>query len=155
MVELIAAMGVITVATGSIYILVARSIGYSQTVTNRYAAVNLAGEGIELAKRFIDTNVNQGRLFNAGIGEGAYIVDYNDAWLQPYADIPLRFDQATGIYSYDGGVETPFRRRIDIRWIYREGAAEELRVHSVVRWTGRGRVLNTVDLEDHFFNWRP
>ena len=64
---------------------------------------------------------------------------------------PLLFNSGTGVYGYDSGTPTIFTRTVKI---LNSADNMETKVNSIVRWTDKGEVKE-VDLEDHFFNWRP
>ena len=61
------------------------------------------------------------------------------------------FDESNGRYSYVGGEQTNFVRKIVVEQL---GGGEELKVNSIVDWSTRGDAQFQVDLESRFFNWR-
>jgi len=136
--------------------LISHSASLNRVVSNQFIATYLASEGIEITKNIIDNNIIQSNPWNSGLTTaGSFNVDYKSSNLQ---DVPfdenraLLFDSATGLYSYyQKGDPTPFIRMIKIKPI----GSDEIKVNSVVSWTDRGGAKFSVDLEDHFFNWRP
>lgn len=64
----------------------------------------------------------------------------------------LRID-ASGLYQYSVGTETPFDRRISIDTRMVGGRPDIMEVTSVVTWSERGRT-RTVTLQDKLYNWR-
>lgn len=153
LVEAMVALGALVVGFLGILALLNQSLGVNRVVADNYAATYLAAEGIEVVKNIIDANVLSGRPWNQGFADGDYEVAYASAALAPSANRLLRFDPATGRYSYEAPAssrETPFRRRIQIRLV----GADEMQVNSIVSWQSRGGSFN-VNLENHFMNWRP
>ena len=153
-IESIVAVTILVVAIFGIFALVSRSLSLFRVVSDRYTATYLAGEGIEIVKNIVDTNINTCRAWNTGLTDGAYLADYNDLVLTAKSsnNEPLLISDETGLYSYDAGTPTRFYRDITLESKGEE--AQELIVRSNVSWTGRGNSQSETRLEDHFFNWR-
>ena len=64
---------------------------------------------------------------------------------------PLLFNSRNGSLRIRFGTPTIFTRTVKI---LNSADNMETKVNSIVRWTDKGEVKE-VDLEDHFFNWRP
>jgi hypothetical protein len=169
------ALGVLTVGFLGMLTLLANSLGLNRVVSDTYTANYLAMEGIELVKNTIDANIafelnlNLSCEWDEGLDAGSYGVD----WELPLASMAtcpgrefreyakggkagrfLRFDAASGRYGYDGSVETPFTRRVEIvPDPTGKTNGNELKVNSIVEWTTRGGGKFSVDIEDHFYNW--
>jgi len=121
-------------------------------------ASNLAAEGVEVVKNIIDTNYAQGDAWNDGLGSDTYKLDYQTTgglsdtdW-----DVPIMFDDTSGIYDYSSSADvTVYKRRVVISNFDVDGdpADEEMMVESIVEWTVDGDT-ESVNIEDHFFNWR-
>ena len=154
MVESIVALSVATVGILGVLGLLSRSLGINKDVGQKFIATYLAAEGIEVVKSLIDKDLVDGNSFNATVSGGDYEVNFDDTVLASYSDRFLNFDSATGIYGYGSGSATPFRRKITITEIdLNGGGTDEIKVNSSVTWAVRGGT-ETVNLEDHFFNWR-
>lgn len=148
--ESLIAITIATVGLLGMFSLLSRSLSLTRVIADRYAAANLAGEGIEIVKNLIDNNILAARPWNRGLATGSYEVEY-DADLLPYAGRKLFFSPTSGFYSHDtAGRETNFRREVRLERI----GSDEIRVNSIVKWTSRGGGEFSIDLEDHFFNWQ-
>ena len=156
LIEAMVGIGIVMVGLLGIVSLISRSASLNRVVSNQLIATYLASEGIEITKNFIDNNIIQFNPWNSGLTTaGRFNVDYKSSNLQ---DVPfeenraLLLDSNTGFYSYQQiGNPTPFVRIINIGLI----GSDEIKVNSVVNWTDRGGAQFEVNLEDHFFNWRP
>ncbi|PIR44358.1 hypothetical protein COV23_00185 [Candidatus Wolfebacteria bacterium CG10_big_fil_rev_8_21_14_0_10_31_9] len=155
-VEAVVAISFIVIAVVSFFGLLAQSVGYNRFVSENYTATYLAAEGIEVIKNIIDSNILNARPWNLNIGSGDYEIEYNTTSVATpnYSDRVLRIN-SDGIYTQDlSGQETPFKRKISIRYnSSRIPLGDEIIVNSIVTWTSRGQ-NQQVNLEDHFFNWR-
>jgi hypothetical protein len=152
LIEAIVAVGVLVVGLLGIFALLSRSLSLGRTVTDNYAATYLAAEGIEVVKNIIDGNIIQGLPWISAISDGDFEIEYDTVSLLPFQDRFLGFDPVTSLYSYAGGETTRFKRVLRIALI--GSPVDELQVNSIVSWTSGGGNFS-VDLEDHFFNWRP
>lgn len=154
MVEVLVAAGLIVVGATAMLALLGRSLGYAKTVASEYVAANLAAEGIELVRALVDRDFRGGLPFGSSLGSGSFEMDYNDTALRSFGGAPLLFDEATGLYGYDAGAPTPFRRRIVIDTDPNGNTCiEEVAVRSIVEWSQRSAQFK-VDVEDRLFDWR-
>lgn len=144
------AISILVIGLLGIFGLLSRSLGLNNIISSQYIASNLASEGIEVVKNLIDANIIQYRPWNQNISTGSYEVIYNSPALESNQDRFLRFDSSDNIYNYQSGQPTFFKRVIEIENI----GSDEIRVNSKVNWQIRGGSYS-VNLEDHFFNWRP
>jgi hypothetical protein len=78
-------------------------------------------------------------------------VQYNDLSLRPFADQSLKYDEATGLYSYDSGVATKaaYKRKITLTKI----SDVEVRVVCTVSWIEKNKNFSLL-AEDRLWNWR-
>lgn len=150
LVESIVAISIILTGLLGIFSLLSQSLGLNRVVGDRYVGTYLAAEGIEIVKNIIDTNVVNGRPYNAGLSSGAFEVEYGDTALTPSSRRKMKFDSDKRLYNYLTGKDTRLYREVRIQLI----GSEEIKVHSVVSWSSRGGGSFEVDLEDHFYNWR-
>jgi hypothetical protein len=163
LVEAIIAITLLTVGFLGIAALLAQSLHLTRVVSDQTTATYLAAEGVELAKNLIDHDVY---LHLAGLGTGwgscfggagAHDIELDyastDCSRSFFPSDALMFDPATGIYSYGpsaGSVKTNFTR--DIRFALN---GNEIVVNSIVRWGTGSFTSQSINLEDHFYNWRP
>ena len=131
--------------------LVSRSTSLNRVVSNQFIGNYLAAEGIEIVKNLIDSNIIQHKPWNEGFSNGSFEADYTSLTLTPNQNRPLLFDSTNNFYNYQSGTPTIFTRTINITLI----GSEEIKVNSIVKWKTRGGAQFEVNLEDHFFNWRP
>ncbi len=143
------AISILVVGLLGIFGLLSHSLSLNNVVSSQYIASNLASEGIEVVKNLIDGNIVQFKPWNEGINTGSYEVAFDSLILNPNQDRFLLFDATGNIYNYQIGQETPYKRTIQITNI----GPDEIKVNSVVNWQIRGGSYS-VNLEDHFFNWR-
>lgn len=158
LVELLIALGILTLGIVAALGLLTQSLGFSRIVSDRYVANFLAIEGIEVVKNVIDNNSW------GAVSAGTYEVEYNDASL-PFASYtaPGNFLRvgADGFYGYDSGTgskETRFKRRVVVSYPDDCGVesrcADHARVNAIVDWTSLSNIDFSIDVEDHFFNWK-
>ena len=143
------AISILIVALLGILGLLSRSLGLNNVVSSQYIASNLASEGIEVMKNLIDSNIVQLRPWNEGIDSGFYEVAFDSLAVNQDQSRFLLFDSAGNNYNYQTGQPTFFKRVIEVENI----GADEIKVNSRVNWQIKG-VSYSVNLEDHFFNWR-
>lgn len=168
MVEAMVALSVIVVALLSVFTLTTQSLGLNRVAADRYVAVNLANEGIELVKNLIDKNVmgyESKVLWNKDVDEdGIFEIDYNDPGLTPLTLNDENFAKnnarqlyfskgAGGFYRYEDdpnlsiGVNTDFKRIIKIKII----KPYHIHVISKVFWISRGASYE-FSVEDDFYD---
>ena len=160
MVEAMVAVSLMLVGLLGIFGVLSRALGLSRVAADQYVAVNLAGEGIEVAKNIIDSNIEQGNAWNLGFDPGETYVDRSSDELGDCStDEELYFDSETGLYNCRGdGSLSKFRRTIEV--VVPEDELGNplhnkfLKVISRVEWTGRGGLDSEVSVEDHFYSWR-
>ncbi len=154
MIESMIAMSILVVAIFSIFAFISRSISLNRVVSDQYVASYLAAEGIEIVRNIIDTNLMPPhcRAWNSGLALFEAEAEYDSPALLPVSGEPLKFDDASGLYGYGSGEKTRFYRTLELENI--GNPISELRVNSLVKWTGRGNSKNQVNIEDHFYNWR-
>jgi len=151
LIELLVALSILTTGFFAVLGLLSRSIGLNRVVSDSYIATYLAAEGIEVARNIFDINSAQGLPWDSDFNPGTYNLQYDSLSFGSFADIYLKLDQ--GVYGYDSGADTKFKRRIEIRDIVDPtGTIYGKRVNSIVDWSGRG-INSSVNLEDQFLHW--
>jgi len=162
LVESIVGISIAVVGLLGILGLLSRSLAINKDIGQKFIATYLAAEGIEVVKSLIDKDYADGNAWNntvkggGGGGVGSYEVSYDSTVLNAVSGNPLLFDSTNGTYSYAGGNPTLFTRTVDILEIDNngDGGTDEIKVNSIVQWSARG-VTQEINLEDHFFDWRP
>lgn len=153
LIEVLVAISVLTVGFLGIVTLLSRALSLSRVVSDSYTATYLAAEGIEITKNIVDAQfLGPRRGWNSAVSPGDFEAEYDSLTLNAYAGRKLLLDPQTKIYSYKNGVLTPFIRKITIAFV--GSGQQEIIVNSEVDWPTRGGGGSSVNLEDHFYNWR-
>lgn len=124
-------------------------------IRNSYIASSLAQEGIELARNLRDSDWFASRPWGSfgnasgAVADGDYRVQWNDRQLRVFSDTALNRNQTTGIFSYDAGSLTLFKRKITLTTV----SAVEKKVVVTVSWDQKG-IAKSLMAEEHLFNWR-
>ncbi|MHB9019503.1 MAG: prepilin-type N-terminal cleavage/methylation domain-containing protein [Minisyncoccota bacterium] len=165
MVEAMVAMSIIVIGLLGVFTLSSNSISLNRVAADRYIAVNLANEGIELVKNLIDNNA-----WNAipGVVDPIedYEIDYNDLAVKQLNSAdgrPLYFSkEGSGYYAYDDGdinlnvyTETVqgFRRIIKIQsFNLGPNSLDHVKITSTVSWRAKDGTTQYFYVEDHFYN---
>ncbi len=164
-IEAVLAISVLTVGFLGIMALLSRSLFLSRVTSNELTATYLASEGIEIVKNIVDHDIyagppGWGSSFGGG---GDFAPDYTTCTsgigscsvgsLTPTScpGNQLMLDPATHLYSYTGSVATPFSRCVRITIV----SANEIQVNSMVTWSTGPLTSQSINLEDHFYNWHP
>ena len=150
---IIEALVAITIFTlGIIFLGVAISQNYSLAgqATERFVAIYLAQEGLEIVKNLRNENWLNQRTWNYNLNQGDYEADYNDNSLSNYSNRNLRIDTSTGFYNYDTGTPTPFKRKISISY----PASDQMKVTVTVYWPKKGsQGQEQVSVTEILYNW--
>jgi Tfp pilus assembly protein PilV len=159
LIEVMMALGVATTAFLGIIGLLSKSFFYHRVTSDELTATYLASEGVEIAKNLIDHDTYAGNPWGACFGGNGTVqveLDYattDCATLQGYAaGVTLQFDRTTDRYGYHetaNSVATPFARLIRVKT-----SGDEITVQSVVTWSTGPVASQSINLEDHFYNWR-
>lgn len=134
----------------------------------RFVAVNLAQEGIEIVRSIRDSNWLRGDPWDQGLSSCTdcsssdhFRVQYDSDSLLPYSAEKLKID-SSGYYSYEvGAPDTKFERTIYITTLTAadcmvsevSGENECISVISEVKWPSFGGE-KTLVIEDMLYNWR-
>lgn len=149
LIETLIAVSVLTIGFLGLITLLSQSLSLNRVVADSYTATYLGAEGIEVVKNILDSKSIDG---NWSLPEGSFEVAYDSSDLSIDQDRYLKFDPETNLYSYSGPYqsETRFKRKIEIK---QEGE-DEIIVTSRISWTTKGGGNFSLELEDHFFNWK-
>jgi len=151
--EVIAAIFILTIGVGSSFILISQTLSAVSLVRERLIASYLVQEGIEIVRNIRDTNWLEQRTasttpWDDGLDVGNWQADYLSQQLnQTYASSSLNID-TSGFYSYSPGSPTFFKRKISIG----KPSTSTIRVEVNVDWTEKGRSHNLESLE-YLTNW--
>jgi hypothetical protein len=162
--EAMIAMGIITIGILGMTGFLSKAISEGRYIADQTTAVNLAAEGIEIAKNILDGNAFSGgptEAWNRGFNtEGFYEVDYKSQSLgdslgnteNQGALRTLKREQVEDaeFYSYSGTAETSFKRSVQITYV----ASHQIRATARVYWMARGGRLNNISLASDFYYWR-
>jgi len=156
-IEMMVAVSLLMIGLLGIFAVLSQSLGLNRVAANQYIAAHLAAEGIEVTKSIIDANYINGGPWNLGLeSDGDYAVEYNSTELDGSSEkleARLKLDESTGLYTYESGVDTNFKRTITIDNIP-DADPTEIKVISRVYWKDRGGVDFDIVLEDRFRDWR-
>lgn len=157
LIEAIIAVSLLSVGLTGILALLNQSLRLNGASAENYTATYLAAEGIEVARNIIDANAIQGKSWNNGFSDSTnYQIEYDSNSMTPVGCVidqcpPLKYNPDTHLYDYAAGsADTPFRRLIKISFV----GNDEIKISSIVSWVGAGGGSFSVNLEDHFMNWR-
>ena len=175
LVETMVALSMTVIGLIGILMVLNTSIGLNRVITNQYIASYLASEGIELAGYKLDTNVFSSQPYQTGIGNGSYVVTAGangqqltslsqavpktSAGVLASSNALVYLTQdASGNVTYVSSAGsppshasvTPYHRVVFVN----AKSSDEVVVNSIVAWITKGGVAMSVNVEDHFFNWR-
>lgn len=169
--EVLISLTMLTMGFLGITALLSQSFFMNRIVTDQAIGTYLAAEGIEIAKNLVDHDVyahlasppvgtGWGSCFGAG---GDFQLDYTTtdcsalvSYFPPGYDAGhfLKFDPATHLYGYGSSASlatTVFTRDIRVS----VPNANEIIVNSIVHWSTGPLTSQSINLEDHFYNWHP
>lgn len=158
LIEAMVGLSLIILSFGGIVALVTRGFQLNVDALNKFVAVNLANEGIEIIKNSLDTNLFEANSGWNTIQSGMYELDYTcdriDVSPCSYyaaggrSSVYLK-KSADGIYSYENGTDSLFKRSV----VVDASDADSVYVYSIVRWDNRG-TEEEVQISDVFRKWR-
>jgi hypothetical protein len=157
LIEMMIALGMLTMAFLGIGALLSRSFFLNRVATDETIGSYLAAEGIEATKNIIDNDV-----YGTGLSWGLccavrdYSVTYQDGSLEParpnsYLQFDSNMNDPDAGYQYTTGPVTPFKRMIKIT----VSNSSEIDVQSIVTWSTGPITNETIVDEDHFYDWHP
>jgi type II secretory pathway pseudopilin PulG len=156
MIESIVGITVALTALLSTLSLFSKSLQYNTIVDKKLVAAHLAAEGVEIVKGLVDANYAGGVDMGNGLGNDVdtYQVSYDEeSRITDRNNYPLYY--RNGTYSYNnesaGGVATGFVRDITTT-LTRDTNGRTYIV--AVSSTVRNADMETIMIEDYFYNWR-
>ena len=153
--EVIAAIFILTVGVGSAFILISQTLSATSLVRERLIASYLVQEGIEIVRNIRDGNWLEGENFDQGISPGDYEVDYLSQDLTLWGNRYLKVDPSNpsnGFYNYLSGNPTIYARKITIE--KPEESTSTLRVSAEVFWQEKGRP-HSIKAREELRDWKP
>ena len=153
LVETTIALGILVMGIMASLTLMMATFNFSKKSEQEIIVVNLAREGIEIAR----TLRNNGTLFSASAGD--FIVDVNTNFNlnaevtsgdidNCNATNACQLYLAGGRYLHDVGIPTSFKRMVTITDV----SGDQKRIESKINWTHKGKTYNFV-LETNLTNW--
>lgn len=156
--EVITAIFILTIGAGASFALIQQTLSSTYFLEDKLIASYLAQEGIEIVKNIRDGNWLEGRsavvAWDAGLICGTppclWEADYTTlqnltAWSGQGRYLNIDSD---GFYSYAGGTQTKFKRKITIE----EPQADKMKVTAEVIWQERGRT-HSIEALEYITNW--
>lgn len=140
------------------------NIQNANAVRNNIIASGLLQEGIETVRNIRDRDWHLGNAFGASVPDGQYRIQWNSVQCDgagapsgcaspPFLAVGsnpfLKRDSGTGVYSYDTGTDSLFKRTVEITTV----SAVEKRVLVTVSWERAG-INQSVSAETHLYNWK-
>lgn len=160
MMEVLAAIFVITTGIMGVFSLVQRTISFTAISSSRLVAIYLAQEGIEIVKNIRDGNWLDQRTSTSTLwSDSLTCLVPSCEWEGDYNSILsltqwsgegryLNID-GLGLYSYSSGTSTKFKRKITTDT---EGQDSVLKVIVEVTWEERGRG-HKASTQGRIYNW--
>ncbi len=150
LIETMVALFVLSFTLLGMVSLIIINITNAKHIEKNLIAGNLAQEGLEIVRAMRDNNWLSGGDFGDFLpGDGEYRVQWNDMALRPLGANPaLDFDSDSGMYSYDSGDATMFKRKVLVERI----SDEEIKVLVTVEWILRTGPAQ-LQAESHLFDW--
>ena len=157
MVELMVAASLMIICMLGTFSVLSQSLSLSRVAENQYVAAGLAAEGVEVVKNIIDANaISETAAWNedVSVADEAFGVQFDTTTLgateSGRSGSKLRYDDTTGLYSYDTtGEETNFIRAVNIK-----NLGDLVQVESKVTWVGRGGADFEIVVIANYLNWR-
>ena len=156
MIESIVGITVALTALLSTLSLFSKSLQYNTIVDKKLVAAHLAAEGVEIIKGIVDANYVGGVDMGDGLGNDVdtYQVSYDAGGrITDRNNYPLYYRNGTYSYNneFSGGVATGFMRDITTT-LTRDTNGRTYIV--AVSSTVRNADMETIMVEDYFYNWR-
>ena len=129
------------------------SINLSVRIKSNLVAANLAQEGVEIVRALRDKAWMDDAPFNRDLTPGNHLVSWDsDSLLFYNPNSYIKFNSATGIYSQTTGIDTIFKRRINIVLVPSTCNCEVI-VTSNVSWLEKS-IAHSIVVEGHLFDWK-
>jgi len=155
--ETIVALTVLVIALTGSLTLASQSIRSASIAKNQAVASYLAEEAMEYIRNRRDTNIISGLAWDNGLGpckrrNGCYVDVPSDKIKRCRFSCPLiKYDSTTGLYRYDVGDETIFKRIVKIKRV--PGTDDEIKIKVIVSWR---EIFGdfSFNTQEHLFKWQ-
>lgn len=146
-------LALLTTALVPTFVLASNAVALSVRIRNTLISSGLAQEGVEVVRAIRDANWFRGVAFDTGLTTCAAGCAFQFDSTAPKGGVSvgtfLSLDPATGLYQYDRGTPTLFKRSVTI---VPGTAPSELVVQSRVDWMERTQPKNVI-IEYHLYDW--
>ncbi len=157
LIEVLVAVFIFSLVFSGATFVLSMNLRTAATIRNNFVASGLAQEGIEVVRSirerdwFLDTPPGA-NPFGTSLADGTYRIQWDSQALIALGANPnLKFDSGTGIFSYDSGTDTLFKRTIVVTTIVPN---VEKKIVVNITWNERGGGSKTLSAEEHLFNWK-
>lgn len=157
-IETLVAIAVLALALGGPMTLAQQGLTSAFLARNQVTATFLAQEGVEFIRNERDENILSGNDWLNGLGSCVS----SDGSAECRIDVrtgnidacsggcpPLRFDSASGFYTYGTGEETPYTRTISIE----ELNSREVAITVELAWQRSG-IDRSFSVQENMLNWQ-
>ena len=154
LIESMVAISVLLLAVTSVLFVVSKSVSFSGVARDQITAFYLAQDAIECIKNKRDNNSLAGESWLGGLGPcmgGTCMIESRNCGVVSCSGQcpPLKLSEA-GIYNYDIGEDTIFRREVEIQEI---SPGREATLDVTLRWKRR-LIERDFTIREHLFNWK-
>ena len=151
LIEVIAAITILTVGIAGSVALINRTISAASFVRNQFIAWQLAQEGMEVVHNIRNTNWVEDTSWDDGLSAGTYCVNYNSVSLGGFCAGSSRdLYIFSNLYMHNsGGTATDFSRYIEVADAIDIDSVAYKRVRSNVTWAN-----NIISAEERLYDWR-
>jgi prepilin-type N-terminal cleavage/methylation domain-containing protein len=160
LIEVIISIFIILVGILGVFFATQSIISYITLSNSKLTASYLAQEGIELVRNMRDNNwLEVGSpswdtgLTNCSAG---CEIDYNDSNFTAYSGNFLKIESVSGLYGYEAGAQTKFKRKIEIIPVDNvpaDGINDILEITVSIEWSERGGNYS-IEAKEKLYNWR-
>jgi prepilin-type N-terminal cleavage/methylation domain-containing protein len=159
MIELIITIAVLSFGIVSSYAAFSSIMGVAENSSQRFTAIYLSQEGLEITRNIRDKNFVQLAPWSSGLlacaagcqadYKAGTLVEGSANQLQSYQNTFLKIT-ADGLYGYDAGTDTKFKRQITIT---QPSGVNSLKVVSQVTWSYNNKPYS-YQAAEYLYNWK-
>lgn len=153
LVEVLVSLFLFGIALGSLMFLLTTILTSADELRNNTVASGLAEEGLEVVMAIRDQDWIASRTFGTNLPDGNWEVQWNSDSLTPNSSRFVKKNSATGMFSYDTGIDTGFKRTITISTANENNENEKI-VQVLISWQSNNGNPGSLKAESHLFNWR-
>jgi len=154
LIETLVAIIILTVAIAGPLTIASKSLSSALLARDQITAFFLAQEGVELVRNTRDTNSLTGNPWLSGIPNtsgGPFSVDGKTLVMSTCSGVCpyLKYDEASGFYTYASGEDTDFRRTLSVVEIN----PNEVEIAVTVEWV-TGIYDRSFTIREHILDWQ-